>query len=139
MARFQREKGINLSRAVRIGCQAVGFAGRTSVHLATGILAGTAATINTAAGAINDVCHGRTEKALDRVGRRVDQVVAGFGQALDGTAQLVEDAAKAPSPEAFCQTARTPAARPSSRRSGSGRWRARVCSTARATPMWTLT
>lgn len=101
MARFQREKGINLSRAVRIGCQAVGFAGRTSVHLATGILAGTAATINTAPGALNDVCHGRTEKAFDRVGRRVDQVVAGFGQALDGTAQLVEDAAKAPSPEAF--------------------------------------
>ena len=101
MARFQREKGINLSRAVRIGCQVVGFAGRTGVHLATGILAGTAATINTAAGALNDVCHGRTEKAFDRVGRRVDQVVAGFGQALDGTAQLVEDAAKAPSPEAF--------------------------------------
>ena len=101
MARFQREKGINLSRAVRIGCQVVGFAGRTGVHLATGILAGTAATINTAAGALNDVCHGRTEKAFDRVGRRVDQVVAGFGEALDGTAQLVEDAAKAPSPEAF--------------------------------------
>lgn len=101
MARFQREKGINLSRAVRIGCQAVGFAGRTSVHLATGILAGTAATIHTAAGALNDVCHGRTERAFDRVGRRVDQVVAGFGQALDGTAQLVEDADKAPSPEAF--------------------------------------
>lgn len=101
MARFQREKGINLSRAVRIGCQVVGFAGRTGVHLATGILAGTAATINTAAGALNDVCHGRTEKAFDRVGRHVDQVVAGFGEALDGTAQLVEDAAKAPSPEAF--------------------------------------
>ena len=101
MARLRERKGFSLSRAVRIGCQAVGFAGRTGVHLATGILTGTAATIHTAAGALNDICHGRTEKAVDRVGRRVDQVVAGFGQALDGTAQLVEDAAKAPSLEAF--------------------------------------
>lgn len=106
MPRFQRKKDINLSRAVRIGCQAVSFAGRTGLHLATGVLRGTAATIDTAAHALNDVCHGRTERAADRVGRRVDQVVAGFGQALDNTAQLVEDAAKAPSPEAFLSDGR---------------------------------
>ena len=101
MARLREKKGISFSRAVGLGCRAAGFAGRTGLFMATGILAGTAATIHTAAGALNDVCRGRTEKAVDRVGRRVDQMVAGFGQALDGTAQLVEDAAKAPSPEAF--------------------------------------
>ena len=101
MTRCHKKKGFDLFRVVGIGCRAVGFAGRTGVHLATGILAGTAATLETATGALNDVCHGRTEKALDRVGRRVDQVVAGFGQALDGTVQLAEEAAKAPSPEAF--------------------------------------
>lgn len=101
MARLRERKGFSLARALGIGFQAAGFAGRTGLHMATGILAGTAATIQTAAGALNDVCHGRTEKAVDRVGRRVDQVIAGFGEALDGTAKLVEDAAKAPSPEAF--------------------------------------
>lgn len=106
MARLRERKGFSLSRAVGLGCRAAGFAGRTGLYMATGILSGTAATIHTAAGALNDVCRGRTEKAVDRVGRRVDQVVAGFGQALDGTAALVEDAAKAPSPEAFLSNGR---------------------------------
>ena len=50
---------------------------------------------------VNLIAHSFFQLFFRQVENGVDQVVAGFGQALDGTAQLVKDAAKAPSPEAF--------------------------------------
>ena len=72
MARFQRNRGISLSRAVHIGCQAVGFAGRTGVHLATGILAGTAENNSPAVafGGLALIIGLAVMASLDRLGRR---------------------------------------------------------------------